>query len=122
MSIFFIPLNLGGHSNGKLNSILSLRLLNFLCVSETLKMGLSDLKITVKSILTSSQKPLTPRELLRDFKEIEGYDFPYQKLGFSDFLQCLQSQDMSDAVKVCILVAQKIIEQKPASHFIYLLT
>ncbi|CAH0390662.1 unnamed protein product [Bemisia tabaci] len=63
-------------------------------------MGLSDLKITVKSILTSSQKPLTPRELLRDFKEIEGYDFPYQKLGFSDFLQCLQSQDMSDAVKV----------------------
>uniref|UniRef100_A0AAU7J943 Tudor domain-containing protein Tdr5 n=1 Tax=Locusta migratoria TaxID=7004 RepID=A0AAU7J943_LOCMI len=52
---------------------------------------LGDLKSVLRSVLVSSKKRLTPRELQRDFRRVEGKFVPYRKFGFATFEDFLQS-------------------------------
>jgi len=61
---------------------------------------LNEIKINVRSLLTSSQKPLSILQLQRDYREQEGYTLPYRRLGFSSVIELLQN--MTDVVTVRI--------------------
>ncbi|XP_060880472.1 putative uncharacterized protein DDB_G0282133 [Metopolophium dirhodum] len=61
-------------------------------------MDLNEVKINVRSLLTSSQKPLSILQLQRDYREQEGCNLPYRSLGFSSVIELLQN--MSDVVTV----------------------
>lgn len=61
-------------------------------------MDLNEVKINVRSLLTSSQKPLSILQLQRDYREQEGCNLPYRSLGFSSVIELLKN--MSDVVTV----------------------
>lgn len=61
----------------------------------TLAMGeeLKEVKINIRSLLTSSKKQLSVQELLKDYRESEGQHIPYRKLGFNSIYELLQNFD-----------------------------
>uniref|UniRef100_A0A2S2N8T3 Tudor domain-containing protein 5 n=1 Tax=Schizaphis graminum TaxID=13262 RepID=A0A2S2N8T3_SCHGA len=59
---------------------------------------LNEVKINVRSLLTSSQKPLSILQLQKDYREQEGCNIPYRSLGFSSVIELLQS--MTDVLTV----------------------
>ncbi|CAI6367879.1 unnamed protein product [Macrosiphum euphorbiae] len=61
-------------------------------------MDLNEVKINVRSLLTSSQKPLSILQLQRDYREQEGCNLPYRSLGFSSVIELLKN--MTDVVTV----------------------
>ncbi|XP_029346809.1 ras guanine nucleotide exchange factor P [Acyrthosiphon pisum] len=61
-------------------------------------MDLNEVKINVRSLLTSSQKPLSISQLQRDYLEQEGCNLPYRSLGFSSVIELLKN--MTDVVTV----------------------
>lgn len=63
-------------------------------------MDFNEVKINVRSLLTSSQKPLSILQLQRDYREQEGCNLPYRNLGFSSVIELLQN--MTDVVTVRI--------------------
>lgn len=52
---------------------------------------LNEVKINVRSLLTSSQKPLSILQLQKDYREQEGCNLPYRSLGFSSVIELLQN-------------------------------
>lgn len=44
---------------------------------------------TLRSLLNTSQHGLSERQLMRDFRELEGYNVPFRELGFRSFVQFL---------------------------------
>lgn len=61
---------------------------------------LKEVKINVRSLLTSSQKPLSILQLQKDYYEQEGCTLPYRSLGFSSVIELLQN--MTDVLTVRI--------------------
>lgn len=61
---------------------------------------LKEVKINVRSLLTSSQKPLSILQLQKDYREQEGCNLPYRSLGFSSVIELLQN--MTDVLTVRI--------------------
>lgn len=59
---------------------------------------LKEVKINVRSLLTSSQKPLSILQLQKDYREQEGCNLPYKSLGFSSVIELLQN--MTDVLTV----------------------
>jgi len=59
---------------------------------------LKEIKISVRSLLTSSQKPLSILQLQKDYREQEGCNLPYRTLGFSSVIELLQH--MKDVLTV----------------------
>lgn len=62
-----------------------------------------DVKIAVRSILTSSKTPLSIEQLQKDYKNLEGRYLPHKNLGFTSVFQLLQIMD--DVLIVCILIS-----------------
>lgn len=50
---------------------------------------LSELKIILRSILTSAPAYLTVAQLLNDYTNLEGSPLPYRELGFSTVYELL---------------------------------
>jgi len=63
-----------------------------------MEVDLNEIKINVRSLLTSSQKPLSILQLQRDYLEQEGCNLPYRSLGFSSIIELLQN--ITDVVTV----------------------
>ncbi|KAE9545241.1 hypothetical protein AGLY_000784 [Aphis glycines] len=59
---------------------------------------LKEVKINVRSLLTSSQKPLSILQLQKDYREQEGCNLPYRSLGFNSVIELLQN--MTDVLTV----------------------
>lgn len=59
-----------------------------------------EVKITIRSLLTSSQKSLSIEELQRDYRAQEGKPIPFRHLGFNNVIELLQS--MKDILNVSI--------------------
>lgn len=59
---------------------------------------LDEVKTIVRSILTSTQSIITISQLLVDYRNMEGIDLPYKKLGFKTIYELLNTID--DVVKV----------------------
>jgi hypothetical protein len=59
-----------------------------------------EVKINIRSLLTSSQKPLSIQEVQKDYYEQEGKYIPYKNLGFNSIIELLQN--MNDVLVVCI--------------------
>ncbi|XP_025209231.1 homeobox protein 4-like [Melanaphis sacchari] len=53
----------------------------------------NEVKINVRSLLTSSQKPLSILQLQKDYREQEGCNLPYRSLGFSSVIELLQNMN-----------------------------
>lgn len=53
----------------------------------------SDVIKTLRSLLNSTQNGLNANQLMREFREMEGYAVPFQQLGFSTFVQFLQNSN-----------------------------
>uniref|UniRef100_A0A1Q3EVP5 Tudor domain-containing protein 5 n=1 Tax=Culex tarsalis TaxID=7177 RepID=A0A1Q3EVP5_CULTA len=61
--------------------------------------SMEEIKCIVRSIaISGSSKGLTARDLARDFKNMEGYDLPFRRLGFASVEQFLFS--LKDTVRV----------------------
>ncbi|EDS30321.1 conserved hypothetical protein [Culex quinquefasciatus] len=60
---------------------------------------MEEIKCIVRSLaISGSSKGLTARDLARDFKNMEGYELPFRRLGFSSVEQFLGS--LKDTVRV----------------------
>lgn len=59
---------------------------------------MEEIKTIVRSIAISGNQTLTARDLARDFKNIEGYELPYQRFGFGSVDKFLAS--LTDTVRV----------------------
>lgn len=59
---------------------------------------LTDVKISLRSILTSCPGIPSIYEVLEDYKKLEGHPLPYKKLGFNSVFELLSSMD--DIIKV----------------------
>ena len=59
----------------------------------------TEAKLSVKAVLTSSASVLGLNDLIRDYRELNGSDIPFRKLGFSNLLDFLRS--IPDTVRVC---------------------
>jgi len=66
---------------------------------------LNEVKINVRSLLTSSQKPLSISQLQRDYCDQEGCNLPYRGLGFNSVIELLQN--MTDVVTVIIFYTHR---------------
>lgn len=62
---------------------------------------LDDLKICIRSLLTSSPKPINILQLQKDYLEQEGCSIPYKSLGFHSVIDLLQN--MNDVLTVSII-------------------
>lgn len=60
---------------------------------------LNEVKINVKSLLISSQKPLSIEELEKDYINQMGECLPYKLCGFNTIFELLQN--MKDILIVC---------------------
>lgn len=61
---------------------------------------LNEIKITVRSLITSSAKQLTIKDFVRDYKEAEGKSLPFGVFGFNSVIEFLQN--MKDVLTVNI--------------------
>lgn len=59
-----------------------------------------EVKINVRSLLTSSKSQLSIEQLLKDYREQEGENLPYKRLGFNSVIDLLQN--MKDILTVSI--------------------
>lgn len=62
-----------------------------------------NVKVSVRSLLTSSKTPLSIEQLQKDYKDLEGSYLPHRRLGFASVVQLLQK--MNDVLIVSILVS-----------------
>lgn len=60
-----------------------------------------EVKINVRSLLTSSLKSLSIEQLQKDYCEQEGEFLPYKRLGFNSTIELLQN--MQDILTVSII-------------------
>lgn len=56
----------------------------------------NDIVKTLRGLLNSAQNGLTTKQLMRDFREMEGCVVPYQALGYSSFVQFLTESNEFD--------------------------
>jgi len=61
---------------------------------------LNNIKITIRSLLTSSKTQLTVDQLQKDFLIQEGKILPYMQFGFKSVIELLQS--LKDVVNVSL--------------------
>lgn len=59
---------------------------------------INDVKIILRSILTSFPGIPTMSQVLEDFEKLEGYPLPYKKLGFNTVYELFKT--MNDVIKV----------------------
>jgi len=59
---------------------------------------LNDLKMIIRSILTSSPGKMTILQILNEYLNYEGYNLPYKHLGFKTIFELLEN--MNDVLKV----------------------
>jgi len=50
-----------------------------------------EVKINVRSLLTSSPKQLSIEQLLKDYRKQEGEILPFKRLGFNSIFELLQN-------------------------------
>lgn len=54
-------------------------------------LNVSDVVKTLRSLLNSTQNGLLERQLLREFRDMEGVMLPFRDLGFNTFTQFLEA-------------------------------
>lgn len=60
----------------------------------------NEVKINVRSLLTSSPKKLSIGQLLKDYYQQEGENLPYKSMGYNSVIELLQN--MKDVLIVSI--------------------
>lgn len=56
----------------------------------------SDVVKTLRGLLNSSQNGLMEKQLMRDYREMEGHVIPYQQFGFRSLIQFLEASNEFD--------------------------
>ncbi|XP_031634675.1 uncharacterized protein LOC116347979 isoform X2 [Contarinia nasturtii] len=56
----------------------------------------SDVIKTLRSLLNSTQNGLLAKQLMREFREMEGYPVPFQQLGYTSFTHFLEKSNEFD--------------------------
>ena len=59
-----------------------------------------DLKQVIRSVIESNGNQMTIRDLIRDFKDMNGYDLPFARFGYESLLELIRDMDDSLGIQI----------------------